>query len=102
MLVNNIYFLIVIVLFVIMLVVMYNIILGLMYLFVVCFIELYSKNYYIFIIIMMVVGYLLSFVGFVELINKLYIIMGYVGLFIVVVVIIKYFKCKNVDKKYIV
>lgn len=43
---------------------------------------------------MMVAGYLLSFVGFAELINKLYTIMGYVGLFIVVAVIIKYFKRK--------
>ena len=42
---------------------------------------------------MMVAGYLLSF-GFAELINKLYTIMGYVGLFIVVAVIIKYFKRK--------
>ncbi|HHA0013019.1 TPA: hypothetical protein ACOFS4_001096, partial [Staphylococcus aureus] len=36
-----------------------------------------------------------------ELINKLYTIMGYVGLFIVVAVIIKYFKRKNADKKHI-
>ena len=49
---------------------------------------------------MMVAGYLLSFVGFAELINKLYTIMGYVGLFIVVAVIIKYFKRKNADKTY--
>ena len=47
---------------------------------------------------MMVAGYLLSFIGFAELINKLYTIMGYVGLFIVVAVIIKYFKRKNADK----
>ena len=56
------------------------------------------KNYHIFIIIMMVAGYLLSFVGFAELIS--YIIMGYVGLFIVVAVIIKYFKRKMRIKTY--
>ncbi len=49
---------------------------------------------------MMVAGYLLSFVGFAELINKLYTIMGYVGLFIVVAVIIKYFKRKMRIKTY--
>ena len=80
-----------------MLAVMYNTILGLMYSFAARFTEPY-KNYHIFIIIMMVAGYLLSFVGFAELINKLYTIMGYVGLFIVVAVIIKYFKRKNADK----
>ena len=89
------------VLTVIMLTVMYNTILGLCYSFAARFTEPYSKNYHIFIIIMMVAGYLLSFVGFAELINKLYTIMGYVGLFIVVAVIIKYFKRKNADKKHL-
>ncbi|SCU28792.1 membrane spanning protein [Staphylococcus aureus] len=98
---NNIHPLIATVLSVIMLAVMYNTILGLMYSFAARFTEPYSKNYHIFIIIMMVAGYLLSFVGFAELINKLYTIMGYVGLFIVVAVIIKYFKRKNADKKHI-
>lgn len=98
---NNIHPLITTVLSVIMLAVMYNTILGLMYSFAARFTEPYSKKYHIFIIIMMVAGYLLSFVGFAELINKLYTIMGYVGLFIVVAVIIKYFKRKNADKKHI-
>ncbi len=95
---NNIHPLIATVLSVIMLAVMYNTILGLMYSFAARFTEPYSKNYHIFIIIMMVAGYLLSFVGFAELINKLYTIMGYVGLLLVVAVIIKYFKRKNADK----
>lgn len=87
---------------VIMLVVMYNMILGFCYFFVVCFIEFYSKKYYIFIIIMMVMVFILSFVGFVDLINVLYKFMGIVGLFIVVVVLIKYYKCKKDDEEYIV
>ena len=61
---NNIHPLIATVLSVIMLAVMYNTILGLMYSFAARFTEPYSKNYHIFIIIMMVAGYLLSFVGF--------------------------------------
>ncbi len=59
---NNIHPLIATVLSVIMLAVMYNTILGLKYSFAARFTEPYSKNYHIFIIIMMVAGYLLSFV----------------------------------------
>ena len=80
---------------------MYNTILGLCYSFAARFTEPYSKKYHIFIIIMMIAAYILSFVGFADLINSLYNIMGVVGLFIVVAVLIKYFKRKNDNKKHI-
>ena len=64
------------VLSVIMLAVMYNTILGLMYSFAARFTEPYSKKYHIFIIVMVLVAYGLSFVGFAGLINYLYPIMG--------------------------
>lgn len=86
---------------IIMLAVMYNTILGLCYSFAARFTEPYSKKYHIFIIIMMIAAYILSFVGFADLINSLYNIMGVVGLFIVVAVLIKYFKRKNDNKKHI-
>lgn len=49
---------------------------------------------------MMIAAYILSFVGFADLINYLYNIMGVVGLFIVVAVLIKYYKRKSDDKTY--
>ena len=55
----------------------------------------YSKKYHIFIVIMMVMAFILSFVGFADLINVLYKFMGIVGLFIVVAVLIKYYKRKR-------
>ena len=89
------------VLTIIMLAVMYNTILGLCYSFAARFTEPYSKKYHVFIIIMMIAAYILSFVGFADLINYLYNIMGVVGLFIVVAVLIKYYKRKSDDKKHI-
>ncbi|MBO3065915.1 MULTISPECIES: YkvI family membrane protein [Staphylococcus] len=89
------------VLSVIMLAVMYNTILGLMYSFAARFTEPYSKKYHIFIVIIMVVGYGLSFVGFAGLINFLYPIMGIVGLVVVIGVLIKYYSRKRQNKKFI-
>ena len=65
------------------------------------FTEPYSKKYHIFIIIMMIVAFILSFVGFADLINFLYNIMGVVGLFIVVAVLIKYYVRKSDNKDHI-
>ncbi|GGG89966.1 hypothetical protein E2558_00325 [Staphylococcus pragensis] len=89
------------VLTIIMLVVMYNTILGLCYSFAARFTEPYSKKYHIFIIVMMIAAFILSFVGFADLINFLYNIMGVVGLFIVVAVLIKYYLRKKDDKDHI-
>ena len=47
---------------------------------------------------MMVMAFILSFVGFADLINVLYKFMGIVGLFIVVAVLIKYYKRKKMMK----
>ena len=89
------------VLTIIMLVVMYNTILGLCYSFAARFTETYSKKYHVFIVIMMIAAFILSFVGFADLINFLYNIMGVVGLFIVVAVLIKYYVRKNDNKDHI-
>lgn len=75
--------------------------LGLCYSFAARFTEPYSKKYHIFIIIMMVMAFILSFVGFADLINVLYKFMGIVGLFIVVAVLIKYYKRKKDDEEHI-
>ena len=47
---------------------------------------------------MMIAAYVLSFVGFADLINVLYKFMGVVGMFIVVAVLIKYFKRKMMTR----
>ncbi|MDO5660386.1 MAG: hypothetical protein Q4G17_05345, partial [Staphylococcus xylosus] len=60
-----------------------------------------SKKYHIFIVVIMVVAYGLSFVGFAGLINFLYPIMGIVGLVVVIGVLIKYYSRKRQNKKFI-
>ncbi|MDW4107595.1 hypothetical protein QI264_09375 [Staphylococcus saprophyticus] len=89
------------VLSIIMLAVMYNTILGLMYSFAARFTELYSKKYHIFIVVMVIVAFALSFVGFAGLINFLYPIMGVVGLVVVIGVLVKYYSRKRQNKKFI-
>lgn len=89
------------VLSIIMLAVMYNTILGLMYSFAARFTEPYSKKYHIFIVVMVIVAFALSFVGFAGLINFLYPIMGVVGLVVVIGVLVKYYSRKCQNKKFI-
>lgn len=89
------------VLSIIMLAVMYNTILGLMYSFSARFTEPYSKKYHIFIVVMVIVAFALSFVGFAGLINFLYPIMGVVGLVVVIGVLVKYYSRKRQNKKFI-
>lgn len=89
------------VLSIIMLAVMYNTILGLTYSFAARFTEPYSKRYHVFIVAMVLVAYALSFVGFADLINFLYPIMGVIGLVVVIAVLIKYYSRKNQNKDHI-
>ncbi|SCS25411.1 YkvI family membrane protein [Staphylococcus caeli] len=89
------------VLSIIMLAVMYNTILGLMYSFAARFTEPYSKKYHIFIVVMVIVAFALSFVGFAGLITFLYPIMGVVGLVVVIGVLVKYYSRKRQNKKFI-
>jgi len=89
------------VLSIIMLAVMYNTILGLMYSFAARFTEPYSKKYHIFIVVMVLVAFALSFVGFAGLITFLYPIMGVVGLVVVIGVLVKYYSRKRQNKKFI-
>lgn len=50
---------------------------------------------------MVLVAYALSFVGFADLINFLYPIMGVIGLVVVIAVLIKYYSRKNQNKDHI-
>ncbi|MHC0552888.1 YkvI family membrane protein [Salinicoccus sp. CNSTN-B1] len=67
---------------IVMLLVIYNTAVGLMYPFLTRFTEPYSKKYTLMLIIGLLFGYALSFVGFVDLVNIFYPIFGYIGLFI--------------------
>ncbi|UAR96785.2 hypothetical protein K9F12_10475 [Staphylococcus pseudintermedius] len=86
---------------IVMLAVMYNTILGLSYSFAARFTSPYTKRYYLMISIIVPLAYALSFVGFEGLIAVVYPMMGVIGLFIVVAVVVKYFYRKSQDKKFI-
>ena len=88
------------VLTVIMLAVMYNTILGLTYSFAHVSLSHTVKISYIY-CYYDDCTFILSFVGFADLINFLYNIMGVVGLFIVVAVLIKYYLRKSDNKDHI-
>ncbi|MCG3401893.1 branched-chain amino acid transport system II carrier protein [Staphylococcus massiliensis] len=89
------------VLSIIMLLVMYNTILGLSYSIAARFTKPYSKKYYIFITVLMLLSYGLSFFGFEDLIKVLYPTMGWIGLIVIVGVLVKYFMRKKENKKFI-
>lgn len=101
MLANNVHPILGVILSIIMLAVMYNTILGLLYSFAARFTEPYSKKYHVFIVIMLIVAYIFTFIGFKDLINTLYNFMGVVGLAIVIAVIIKYVIRKRQDEDHI-
>ncbi|TDL96592.1 YkvI family membrane protein [Macrococcus carouselicus] len=86
---------------IIMLLVIYNTIVGLMYSFVARFTEPYSRNYKLLLFGSMIIGYGLSFVGFVELVDVIYPIIGYVGLALCIGITVKYFLRKQRGKKHI-
>lgn len=86
---------------IIMLLVIYNTIVGLMYSFVARFTTPYSRNYKLLLFGSMIIGYGLSFVGFVELVDVIYPLMGYVGLALCIGITVKYFLRKRKGKKHI-
>lgn len=65
---------------IVILLLIYNSVVGLMYPFLTRFTEAYSKKYKLLLIFSMILSYLMTFVGFVELVNIVYPILGYVGI----------------------
>lgn len=90
-----------VVLSIIMLMVIYNTIAGLMYSFLARFSTPYSKKYKIMLFGLMTLAYGLSFVGFTQLVETVYPLMGYVGLLLCAGITWKYFKRKNKGKNHI-
>ncbi|GGB75519.1 MULTISPECIES: hypothetical protein [Staphylococcus] len=74
---------------IIMILVIYNTVVGLMYAFASRFTEPYQRNYYILIIIMAIVTFATTFIGFIELIGKVFPVMGIFGFILLIPIFIK-------------
>ncbi|MFD2828876.1 YkvI family membrane protein [Corticicoccus populi] len=84
---------------IVMLLVIYNTAVGLMYPFLTRFSTPYSRKYKVLMTIGLLFGYLLSFVGFVDLVNIFYPIFGYIGLLIGAALTVRWFMNKFSKKK---
>ena len=58
-----------------------------------------SKPYRISLVILLILVYLFSFVGFAELVNTVYPLSGYIGLFITLALLIRWISNKTSSKK---
>lgn len=78
-----------------MLLVIYNTAVGMMYPFLARFTLPGTRPYQIFLIASMVIGYILSFVGFADLVGAVYPMMGYVGLILSIGLFVKWLMLKR-------
>ncbi|MEI3611826.1 YkvI family membrane protein [Pseudogracilibacillus sp. SO30301A] len=76
----------------------FNTALGMFYGFVARFFEMDTKKAYIATVITLVIGFILSFVGFTTLVAKFYSTIGYLGLFLIFALIYAPFKLKRAGK----
>ncbi|MEI3607418.1 hypothetical protein SPD48_17195 [Pseudogracilibacillus sp. SE30717A] len=76
----------------------FNTALGMFYGFVARFFEMDTKKAHIATIITLIVGFILSFVGFTTLVAKFYSLIGYLGLFLILALIYAPFKLKRAGK----
>lgn len=79
--------------------VIFNSCVGMLYPFLTRFSEFRTPRYFILLIIALIVAYLLSFIGFVDLVNYIFPIVGYIGLFIVIALLIRWIYNKTTSKK---
>lgn len=86
---------------IVMLLVIYNTGVGVMYPFLKRYSEPYTKKYYTILIVAAVIGYFLSFVGFVELVGIVYPAFGILGLLIGLGLAIRWFMNRRSKKKLI-
>lgn len=73
---------------------------SMFYAFVARFCNLESKSFYIGTIIIVLLGFAASFVGFTQLVSKLYSFIGYIGLFLMITLIYAPFKLRKMKKKH--
>lgn len=79
--------------------VIFNSCVGMMYPFLSRFTTPYSKSYVVMMGITLIVAFLLSFIGFVDLVNFVFKAFGYIGLFITLALLIRWVYNKFSDKK---
>lgn len=84
---------------VIIILLIYNTVVGMLYSVAARFTIPYSKNYKLLLAAMLIIGYLLTFIGFVDLVNFFYPIFGYVGIIIGIALLVRWIMNKNTDKK---
>ncbi|CDZ99728.1 hypothetical protein BN1048_00624 [Jeotgalicoccus saudimassiliensis] len=84
---------------IIIILLIYNTVVGLMYAFLARFTKPYSMKYKMLLVASLVIGYTLTFVGFVDLVNFFYPIFGYVGVLIGIALLVRWVMNKNTDKK---
>lgn len=84
---------------IIIILLIYNSIVGLMYPFLTRFTKPFSKQYKILLVVSLVVAFFVTYVGFVELVNIVYPILGYIGLAISASLFIRWIINKNTKKK---
>lgn len=75
----------------------FNTAISMFFAFVARFAEVETKKFNIILVITLVAGFILSFVGFTDLVSKFYSLIGYMGLALIVVLIITPFRMKNID-----
>ncbi|MFD2831369.1 YkvI family membrane protein [Corticicoccus populi] len=84
---------------VVMVGVIFNSVIGVLFPFLKRFTAEYSPKYKILLLISLVVAYLVSFIGFVDLVNFFYPIFGYIGMFITIALFIRWIYNKTTNKK---
>lgn len=75
----------------------FNTAISMFFAFVTRFAKVETKKFNILLAITLVAGFILSFVGFTDLVSKFYSLIGYMGLVLIVVLIITPFRMKNID-----
>ena len=84
---------------IIIILLIYNTVVGLMYAFLARFTKPYSLKYKIWLVASLIIGYILTFIGFIDLVNFFYPIFGYVGVLIGIALLVRWIMNKNTDKK---
>lgn len=84
---------------IIIILLIFNSVVGLMYPFLSRFTEPYSGKYKMLLVVSLIGAFLISKVGFVELVNIVYPILGYIGLAISLALLIRWLINKNTKKK---
>lgn len=84
---------------IIIILLIFNSVVGLMYPFLTRFTEPYSGKYKIMLVVSLIAAFIISNVGFVELVNIVYPILGYIGLAISAALFIRWIMNKNTKKK---